>query len=103
MLFHNYKVFFIIILLVICDANYCFTLGDIGQFCSNNDSGVLANSNVGKQFEKNRMKLSAGRHVHGCPYSPLLYYLVGDQIFPRKSWLMNTFPGRLTEEQSDYN
>ena len=64
MLFRNYKVFFSIILLAICDANYCFTLGDIGQFCSNNDSGVLANSNVGKQFEKNRMKLSAGRHFH---------------------------------------
>ena len=37
MLFHNYKGFFSIVLLAICDAKYCFTLVDKGQFCSNND------------------------------------------------------------------
>ena len=33
------------VLLVHCDANYCFTLIiDIGQYGSNNDSGVLVQS-----------------------------------------------------------
>ena len=102
-LFHNYKGFFSIVLLAICDANYCFTLVDIGQIGSNNDSGVLANSSIGKQFEENRMKLPAGRHVPDCPYSSLPYYLVGDEIFTLKSWLIKTFPEKLTEEQSVYN
>ena len=47
-LFHNYKGFFSIVLLAMCDANYYFTLVDIGQFSSNTDSGVLANSKYQK-------------------------------------------------------
>ena len=49
------------------------------------------------------MKLPAGRHVPGYPYSPLPYYLVAGEIFPLKSWLMKPFPGKLTEELSVYN
>ena len=47
---HNYKGFFSIALLAICDANYCFALFDLGQFGSNNDSGVLASSQIGEIF-----------------------------------------------------
>ena len=37
-LFHNYKGFFSFVLLAICDAHYCFTLFDVGQYGSNNDA-----------------------------------------------------------------
>ena len=47
---HNYKDFFSIALLAICDANYCFTFFDLGQFGRNNDSGVLASSQIGEIF-----------------------------------------------------
>ena len=40
-LYHNYKGFFSIILLTVCDANYGFTMIDIGEYGSKNDSGVL--------------------------------------------------------------
>ena len=49
--YRNYKGFFSIALLAIYDANYCFTLFDLGQFGSNNDSGVLASSQTGEIFE----------------------------------------------------
>ena len=102
-LFHNYKWFFNIVLPAICDANYCFTLVDIGLFGSNNDSGVWANSSIRKQFREKGMKLPVGRYMPGCPYSPLPCYLLGDEIFSLKSWLMKSFPGTLTEKQSIYN
>ena len=82
-LFHNYKGFFSIVLLAICDANYCFTLVDVGQYGSNNDSSVLR-----KNFVEKRMGLPEGRHVPGCSYNPLPYYLVGDETFPLKTWLI---------------
>ena len=79
-LFRNNKGFFSIVLLVMCDAKYCFTVVNIGHFGSNTKG-----------------------HVPGCPCNPLLYYLVGDEMFSHKSWLMKPFFGKLTEEQPVYN
>ena len=56
-LFHNYKGFFSYVLLAICDAKYNFTLVDIGQYGINNDSGVLANSTMGKRFSNGTMNI----------------------------------------------
>ena len=42
-LYHNYKGFFSIILLAICDAHYIFSFINIGDYGRNNDSGVLEN------------------------------------------------------------
>ena len=39
------------LLLAICDADYCFTLFDIGQYECNSNSAVLANSQMGQLFE----------------------------------------------------
>ena len=103
-LFHNYKGFFSIVLLALCDANYCFTLIDIGQYGSNNDSGVLANSEIGKRFDAGTAKLPPSASLEGCSYDPLPYFIVGDEIFPLKTLLMRPYPGKMIkEEQSAYN
>ena len=49
-LYYNYKGFFSIVLMAVCDGNYSFTLVDIGQYGSNNDSGVQ-NSEMGKHLK----------------------------------------------------
>ena len=103
-LYHNYKGFFSLVLLACCDAKYCFTLFDIGQYGSNNDSGVLLNSDMGKRFAANLMNLPEPDTLPGCAYDPLPYFLVGDEIFPLKEWLMRPYPGSgLTLERSIYN
>ena len=48
-LLHNYKGLFSFVLLTTCDSRYCFTLFDVGQYGSNNDAGVLADSSIGKK------------------------------------------------------
>ena len=40
-LFYNYKGFSSIVLIAVCDAHYVFSLVNIGDFRSSNDSGVL--------------------------------------------------------------
>ena len=57
-LYYNYKGFFSIVLMALCGANYCFTLFDLGQYGSNNDSGILANSEIGKMFEEDQLNVS---------------------------------------------
>ena len=90
-LFHNNKGFFSLVLLAACDAKYCFTLIDIGHYGSNNDSGVLSNCNIGKKFDKGSMNLPAPATIEGCTFDPLPYYMVVDEIFPLKTWLMRPY------------
>ena len=98
-LYYNYKGFFSMVLLAICDANYCFTLFDLGQYGSNNDSGVLANSQMGQMFEDDLLHVPPDTKLqkddlHDCPY-----FLLEDEIFPLKKWLMRPFPGKTADEK----
>ena len=43
------------------------------------------------------MKLPAERQVPRCTYNPLPYYLVGDEIFSLKNWLMKNNPFTTTD------
>ena len=71
---------------------------------SNNDSGILANSNFGKKFLQGEMGVMAATNLQGCAYDPLPYFLVGDEIFPLKTWLMRPYGGKnLTEGQRIFN
>ncbi|XP_065067590.1 putative nuclease HARBI1 [Rhopilema esculentum] len=100
---HNYKGFFSISLLAICDARYNFTIFDVGQHGSNNDSGVLLNSEMGQRFEEGSLGIPQATGVNGYTLGPMPYYLVGDEIFPLKDWLMRPYPGSLNEDQRIFN
>ena len=98
-LYYNYKGFFSMVLQAISDANYCFTLFDLGQYGSNNDSGVLANSQMGQMFEDDLLHVPPDTKLQkddlrGCPY-----FLLEDEIFPLKKWLMRPFPGKTADEK----
>ena len=102
-LYHNYKGFFSIVLLAVCDAKYCFTAIDVGQYGSNNDAGVLSNSAMGMMIADNKINFPKGRTIQGCGYESLPYFLVGDEIFPLKEWMMRPYPGKLDENENIFN
>ena len=79
--YFNYKGFCSIVLLAICDSNYFFTLFDRGQYESNNDSGVLANSKMKEMIEENRLDIPPPSTYKSCDFDPLPYFFVGDEIF----------------------
>ena len=76
-LYHNYEGFFSIVLLAMCDANYCFTLFDLGSYGSNNDSGILAHSEMGNRFEFNEMNLPEPTYLPGITMQNLPLFLTG--------------------------
>ena len=97
-LYHNYKGFFSIVLMAICDENYCFTLFDLGQYGSNNDSGILANSEMGDLFETNSLNVLGDSNLDDSSIN-LPYFLLGDEMIPLKKWLMRPYPGKNASEQ----
>ena len=95
-LYHNYKGTFSIVLLAVCDVKYNFTLVDVGQYGSNYDSAVLAQSKISSGFENNTLNLPESEVLPGRNLD-ILYFLVGDEIFPLKPWLLRPYPGRLLQ------
>ena len=53
--YYDNKVFFSIVLLPIWDAHYTFTPVDIGEYGSNNDTGISSNAEMGKIFHSEKM------------------------------------------------
>ena len=95
--YYNYKGRYSIVLLAICNSNYCFTLFNLGHYGSNNDSEVLAKSKIIKTIGARELEISAPFTYMTCDFDPLPYFLVGDGIFPMKTWLMRPYPGKLTK------
>ena len=102
-LYYNYKGFFNLVLLAICDVKYTFTLVDIGSYGSNNDCGILAKSLIGKKFDDIKTNLSSAEDLAGFSRNSLNYFLGGDEILPLKPWLLRPYPGNLTDSQKVFN
>ena len=79
--FYNYKGTHSIV--AVCDANYCFTLIDVGNAGKQSDGGVLNNSAFGKAMENQQLFLPEDSSVEGIP-CPVPYFLLETQLFPLK-------------------
>ena len=66
-LYHNCKGFFNIVVLAACFAKYCFTLFDLGQYGSNNDSGLLMNPKMTQLFQNEKLNISSLLHINNFP------------------------------------
>ena len=82
-IWHNYKSYLSMVLLAICNAHYNFAAIHTGEYGSNNDCGVLLNSNMGRIFEQNRFNISPTETLDGFDET-VLFFFVGDEIFPLK-------------------
>ena len=71
-------------MLAVWDAHYCFTLFDLGGYGSNNDCAVLSNSLMGEGFETNTFNIPEGQTLDGYKFTPVPYFLLGDNTFPLK-------------------
>ena len=101
--YYNYKGTHSIVLMAVCDYNYCFTLLDIGDYGRQSDGGVFSNSIFGRAMKHGSLLLPAAETIHGLR-SPIPYYFVADQAFPLKTYLLRPFPGNyLPENQRIFN
>ena len=90
-MYFNYKKTFSIVLMATCDANYTFTIVDIGDIGRNSDGGVFSNSKMGNAFIKGKLGVPEQEVLHGTN-TRMPYVLVGDEAFPLRENLMKPYP-----------
>ena len=96
--FYNYKGTHSIVLMAVCDSNYCFTLLDIGNYGRHSDGGVLSNSVFGQAMERGSLGLPDPDYI-GSQRILLPYYFVGDSAFPLKTYMLRPYPGKYLDDQ----
>ena len=92
-LWYDYKGFFSMVLLAVCDARYCFTLVDFGEYGSNNGCEILRNPRMGRRYGNGEMSILESEKILEDDLE-LPYFLVGGEIFPLQTWLMRPFSGK---------
>ena len=102
-LYYNYKKYFSIVLLALVDANYMFRYIDVGCSGAGSDAGIFNECDLKEALEKGRLNLPpATPLVQGQRHVP--YFIVGDEAFALRTWLMKPIPLRQQERrQRIYN
>lgn len=80
-----------------CDANYRFTLVDIGAEGRHSDGGIFRNSDIGKLIMSDNINFPQPSPIEygGDPFK---YYIVADEAFPLTPNIMRPFPGRFLSQ-----
>lgn len=101
--YYNYKGFFSIILLGLVDADYKFMWVDIGANGSTSDCAVFNASDLKVALESGTLGLPVPEPLPDDDRD-IPYFIVGDDAFPLKTWLMKPFAIRnMTHEERIFN
>ncbi|XP_021709737.1 putative nuclease HARBI1 [Aedes aegypti] len=100
-MFYNYKGFFSLVILAICDASYKFTFLDIGAYGSESDCSVFSESNFGKDVLNDRLCFPKDATLNGVK---LPFFFVADDAFPLCKRIMKPYSSRgFTDEEKIFN
>ena len=82
-------------LLAVCNANYEFTLIDIGHSGIQSDSSVYNNSKLGCAIDKNQLEFPETAPITGYDQNKKFpYVFVADEAFALKPHMMRPFSRR---------
>ncbi|XP_041364377.1 protein ALP1-like [Gigantopelta aegis] len=101
--YYNYKGFFSTVLLAVVDADYKFLYVDIGANGAGSGAGIFNDTDLKRALEDGRIGLPPPEPLPN-DNQPIGYFLVGDDAFALKPWMMKPLPPRnMTVGQRIYN
>lgn len=94
-IYYNYKHFFSLVLMALCDANYCFIWVDIGAFGKDSDSGIFKESTLYKKLTEKTLDIPKPTSLTETEENKLPYVIVADEAFGMMENLMRPYGGKL--------
>lgn len=91
--YFNYKKFHSIVMLALVDAQHRFTYVDVGSNGACSDSGIFLQTDLRACLENGTLGLPGPEPLPGGE-TPVPYFIIGDDAFPLKEWMMKPFPHR---------
>ena len=89
--------------MAIADSDYKFLYVNVGTNGRISDGGVYAATDISRLLERNKLKIPAPSPI-SADGTLLPYFLVADEAFPLRTYIMKPFPFRnQTHEQRIYN
>lgn len=93
-LYFNYKHFFSIQLLAMCDSNYCFTFVDIGDYGKNSDASIFKNTDLYKKLSTRKLNLPDPDFLPEKDDYKIPYVIIGDEAFGLSFNIMRPYGGK---------
>lgn len=102
-LYYNYKNYFSIVLLAVCDADYKFIYIDVGAYGKCSDSSIFKHSVLHKKIVNNNLRIPEKTPISNNEI-PMPYVIVGDEAFGLSDNLMRPYGGKhLTNNKRIFN
>lgn len=94
-LFFNYKHFFSIVLLAVCDAKYSFLFVDVGSYGKSNDSSIFQDSLFYRKLTENTLDIPDSKPISNLDATPLPHVFVADDAFGLSKHIMCPYSGKI--------
>lgn len=104
-MFFNYKGFFSIVLMALVDADCNFIYIDVGAQGRVSDGGVYSNTTLAQALERDQLHFPPAKPLHHASDVEIPYFIVGDDAFPMKPYLMKPYSRRNlsdSEQRTNY-
>lgn len=100
---YNYKGFHSLVMLALVDADYRFLYIDVGASGCGSDGGIFDKTPIRQALEEQTLGLPDPETLPGGDV-PVPYFIVGDDAFPLRTWMMKPYPQRgLSREKRLFN
>lgn len=101
--YFNYKKYFSIVLLAVCDSNYRFIYIDTGSYGKASDSSVFKNSELLKKIKENTLNIPKSKPL-STGGDNLSFTFIGDEAFGLSTYMLRPYGGKnLSQQKKIFN
>ena len=98
-LYYNYKNYFSILLLAVCDASHKFIFIDVGAYGKSSDTTVFKESKFFRKLENQTLNVPAPQESYSGFGTPMPFVFVADEAFGLSQHILRPYAGKFLSQK----